>query len=82
VSHPAGCQRVHTSAATLRSQPPKSGVFFFEIPDLLEADHLGKVVEGVERRFHRLVVHMRVIDARQCFGCREQTSRRETSSAM
>jgi len=30
-------------------------IFLLEIPDLLEADHLHKVVEAVERRFHGLL---------------------------
>src|SRR5271166_3167367 len=41
------------------------GVLLFEVPDLLEADHLDEVVEGVQRRLHRLVLRERRIDARQ-----------------
>ena len=41
------------------------GVFLLEIPDLLPADHLHEVVEGVERCLDQLFTGEFVVDALQ-----------------
>jgi hypothetical protein len=50
----------------------KVGVLFLEAPDLRKADHVRKVIEGVQRGGDRLALSHGEIDARQGLTCSAQ----------